>query len=113
MYNSSSDIRKRIASYVHDAYAKAGILVEPEPTEWSVFLKRIDDRQFEALIGGWAGPSNSMRFRFFIPSQMEGTGDDFIQFKDEGLDRRIEKARATVDDDKRTPLWHDVHQHSS
>ena len=30
MYNNSSEIRKRIASYVRDAYAKAGILVEPD-----------------------------------------------------------------------------------
>jgi len=110
MYNSSSEIRRRIASYVRDAYAKAGILVEPEPAEWSVFLKRIDDRQFQALIGGWAGTLEFDAYQIFHSSQMEGTGDDFIQFKDEALDRAIEKARSTVDDDKRAILWHEVHR---
>jgi peptide/nickel transport system substrate-binding protein len=110
MYNSSSEIRRRIASYVRDAFAKAGILVEPEPTEWSVFLKRIDDRQFQALIGGWAGTLEFDAYQIFHSSQMEGTGDDFVQFKDPALDRAIEKARSTVDDDKRALLWHVVHR---
>ena len=110
MYNTSSEIRKRIASYLHDAYAKAGILAEPDPTEWSVFLKRIDDRQFQALIGGWAGTIEFDAYQIFHSSQMEGTGDDFVQYKDEALDRAIEKARSTVDGDKRALLWHDVHR---
>jgi peptide/nickel transport system substrate-binding protein len=110
MFNNSSEIRRRIASYVRDAYAKAGILVDPEPTEWSVFIKRMDDRQFDAMIGGWAGTIEFDAYQIFHSSQMDGIGDDFVQFKDVNLDHAIEKARATVDDDKRALLWHDVHR---
>jgi peptide/nickel transport system substrate-binding protein len=110
MFNQTSAIRTRVASYIHDAYAKAGILVTPEPTEWSVYLKRIDDRQFDAIIGGWAGAIEFDPYQIFHSSQIEGTGDNFIQFKDDTLDAAIIKARATVDDDKRAVLWHDVHR---
>ena len=47
MFNVSNEVRKRIASYLVDAYAQAGILAEPEPVEWSVMLKRLDDRQYD------------------------------------------------------------------
>ena len=55
MFNVSNEVRKRIASYLVDAYAQAGILAEPEPVEWSVMLKRLDDRQYDVYLGGWSG----------------------------------------------------------
>lgn len=110
MYATTSEVAKRVVSFIRDSYAKAGILVEPDPTEWSVLIKRLDDRQFDAVLLGWSGTIEFDAYQIFDSSQMAGTGDDFIQYKDERVDKAIEAARATVDDTKRMPLWHEVHR---
>ena len=106
MFNSSNEIRKHIASFLRDSYAKAGILVTPEPVEWSVMLKRLDEQQFDVYLGGWSGTIEFDAYQIFSTSQIDGTGDNFIQFSDPALDKVIEQARATVDESKRMPLWH-------
>jgi peptide/nickel transport system substrate-binding protein len=110
MYNSSNEIRSRIASYLHDAYAQAGILAEPEPIEWSVMLKRLDNRQFDVYLGGWSGDIEFDAYQIFDSSQIVGTGDNFIQYSDPEADKLIRKARAIVDDAQRMPVWHEVDQ---
>jgi peptide/nickel transport system substrate-binding protein len=110
MYNSSNDARQRIASFLHDAYARAGILVTPEPVEWSVLLKRIDERQYQVYLGGWSGSLEFDAYGIFHSSQIADTGDNFIQYSDPACDKLIEQARATVDESKRMPLWHQVNQ---
>ena len=110
LFNSNSEPRRRIASFLHDAYAKAGIDAEPEAAEWSVFLKRLDDRQYQAVLGAWGGTIESDPYEEFHSSQMAGTGENFIQFSNAELDRAIEKGRATVVAEKRWPLWHEVHR---
>lgn len=110
MYNTSNETRRRIASLIRDSYAKAGILVELEPTEFSVCIKRMNDRQYEAYLGGWGGVIESDANQIFHSSQIAGTGDNFTQFSDERVDRAIELARSEVVDAKRWPLWHEVHR---
>jgi peptide/nickel transport system substrate-binding protein len=110
MYNSSNDARQRIASFLHDAYARAGILATPEPVEWSVMLKRLDERQYDVYLGGWSGTLEFDAYGIFHSSQAAGTGDNFIQYSDPAVDQVIEQARSTVDESKRMPIWHKVNQ---
>jgi peptide/nickel transport system substrate-binding protein len=110
MFNTSNETRRRIASLIRDSYARAGILVNLDPAEFSVCIKRMDDRQFEAYLGGWGGVIESDPYQIFHSSQIAGTGDNFCQFRDEAVDKAIEAARAEVVDEKRWPLWHDVHR---
>jgi peptide/nickel transport system substrate-binding protein len=46
----------------------------------------------------------------FHSSQIADQGDDFMNYKNEELDRVIDKARTTIDREKRMPLWHRAHQ---
>jgi peptide/nickel transport system substrate-binding protein len=110
MYNTNSEPRRRIASFLHDAYAKVGIDAEPKNEEWSVFQQRLDDRNYQVVIGAWGGSLESDPYDELNTKQMAGTGANFIQFSDPKLDAAIEVARSTVDDSKRMPLWHQVHQ---
>ena len=55
MYPSTSDTSKRVATFVVDAMAQAGIVVRPAPTEWTVLLQRQKERDLDALFAGWGG----------------------------------------------------------
>jgi peptide/nickel transport system substrate-binding protein len=87
-----------------------GIDAEPESAEWSVFQQRLDDRQYQVVIGAWGGALEGDPYEELHSSQIAKTGENFIQFSDPKIDAGIEKARSTVDQAKRIPLWHELHQ---
>jgi peptide/nickel transport system substrate-binding protein len=110
LFNSNSEPRRRIASFLHDAYAKVGIDAEPKSEEWSVFQEKMENRDFQVLIGAWGGALEGDPYEELDTSQIEKTGENFIQYSNPKLDAAIAEARSTVDDAKRMPLWHKVQQ---
>ena len=109
LYTPVSDIGRRLVPIVQDALAKAGILVIPDPQEWTVMFNHINERQFDVVAMGFSGQAPSEDpYQIFHSSQMAGAGDDFVQFKDQEVDDAIVQARETLDHDKRTELWHKV-----
>ena len=107
-YATASSIAKRMAPMIHDSFAQAGIDVQLDPLEWSVLLKRLDDRQIEAVTMGWGGTVHDDPYQIFHSSQIAGTGDNFVQYSSKELDAALESARSVVDEEKDMPLWHKV-----
>lgn len=110
MFNSNSEPRRRIASFLHDAYAKVGIDATPEQQEWTVFQKRCDDRQFDVAIAAFGGALESDPYEELDSSQIAKTGENFQQYSNPKMDAAISDARSMVDDQKRVPLWHKLHR---
>jgi peptide/nickel transport system substrate-binding protein len=109
-YNAGSDVRGRMVLLMKDTFAKAGVLAEPEPLEWSVLLQRLQKtRDFDAAVLGWGGVIEGDPYQIFHSSQIEGTGDDFVHYANPELDKVIEQARKTTDEQKRMEMWHKVH----
>jgi peptide/nickel transport system substrate-binding protein len=104
-YPTSSDIRKRATTLIHDTFANAGIEVQIDGQEWSVFEQRQTNRQFDALMASWGGVIDDDLYQIFDSAFIEGAGDDWIQYQNKELDKTIEAARSTLDHDKRTALW--------
>ena len=102
-FQDNEDTR-RIVLFLKDLYARAGVVMIPKPTEWSVMLDMIDQRTFDAITIGWTSGVETDIYQFFHGSQIED-GDNFISYRNETLDDLIDRARATVDEDARMPLW--------
>ena len=96
---------KRIVLFLKDLYARAGIVLVPKPTEWSVMLDLINRRDFEAITLGWTSGVETDIYQIFHSKQIEGGGDNFVHYKNSALDQLIDQARGTVDEAKRMPLW--------
>ena len=105
MYSPSSDDTKRLVLLLKDMYAKAGVQMLPDPTEWSVMLERLDDKGFEAIILGWSSGLETDVYQMFHSDQIKDNGNNFISYHSEELDKTIEAARVVVDEDKRMPIW--------
>ncbi|MFO8156381.1 MAG: peptide-binding protein [Pseudomonadota bacterium] len=101
---------RRIVQQLRDQYARAGILMKPKPTEWSVMLESLDRRDFDAITLGWTSGIEVDIYQMFHSSQIE-SGDNFIGYRNEALDEVIDAARATVDEDERMQLWHEAERH--
>jgi len=109
-YSSKSPLTERIALYLKDSYAKAGIVMQPDPVDWPILMKRLNERNYDAITLAWSTSVESDIFQMFHSSQLADQGDDFMNYRNEELDKVIEKARTSLDRDKRMPLWHRAHQ---
>lgn len=101
---------ERQALFLKDSLAKAGIALEADPLEWSVFQQRLEQKDFDAITLGWTSGIETDIFQMFHSSQMVEGGDNFMSYKNKELDRTIEQARATLDEAKRMELWRRCHQ---
>jgi len=104
-FQGSEDTR-RIALFLRDLYARAGIVAKPQPTEWSVMLERMQRKDLDAIMLGWTSGIETDLYQMFHSSQTGDNGDNFISYRNPELDRLIEQARAEVAEDKRMALWH-------
>ena len=109
IHPSGNDNYQQMAFYLKDNYARAGVVLEPDPTEWNTMIQKMDSRDFDAITLGWGGSIESDPYQIFHSAQIEG-GDNYISYRNEQLDELIEAARVTVDDAARTELWHEVHR---
>jgi peptide/nickel transport system substrate-binding protein len=105
VYFQGNEDTGRMVLFLKDMLARAGILLQPKPTEWSVMIDLLKKRDFEAITLGWTSGLETDLYQMFHSSQIEGGGNNFIDYRNSELDRLIEQARATVDEAKRMPLW--------
>ena len=91
--------------YLKDLYARAGIRMLPKPTEWPVMLDLLKRRDYDAITLGWSSGVETDIYQMLHSEQRFDNGDNFINYNNPKLDRLIEQARGTVDEDKRMPLW--------
>lgn len=109
-YSTGKLVYEQIAKLLKDEAAKVGIEVIPDPYEWSVFVERLNSRQFDAATIGWGGTIETDPYQIFHSSQIEGRGNNFVSFRNSEADEIIEKARRMLDEDKRYELYHRLHR---
>lgn len=110
VYFQGKEDTQRLVLLLKDLYAQAGILLKPKPSEWSVMLDDLKNRDFDAITLGWTGSIESDLYQIFHSSQIADGGNNSISYKNDELDKVIELARANVDEDARMDLWHQAEQ---
>ncbi len=104
IYFGNRETTKRLVLLLKDMYARAGIKLIPVPSEWPVMLEKLDKKDFEAITLGWAGSIESDMYQIFHSSQIE-EGDNRTAYSNIELDKIIDEARKTIDEQKRMLLW--------
>ncbi len=104
-FPQGNDDYRRMILFMKDLYARAGVVLNPKPTEWSVMLDMIKKRSFEAIAIGWSSGLETDIYQIFHSDQLLEGGDNFTGYKNEELDKLIDNARATVDEKARMKLW--------
>jgi peptide/nickel transport system substrate-binding protein len=111
VYFQGNDDTSRMVLFLRDQLARAGIKLIPKPTEWSVMIDLLKKRDFDAITLGWTSGLETDLYQMFHSSQIEGGGNNFIGYKNPEFDALVEKARSTVDEDTRMPLWMQAERH--
>lgn len=109
-YSTGSINSERLAKILKDSAVKAGIEVIADPVESSIFTEKYNSRDFDSLILGWGGTIESDPYQIWHSSQIQGRGNNFVSFNNKEANAIIEKARRTLDAEKRYPLYHRFHE---
>jgi len=108
-YGNKSPVTERMVLSIKDSMARVGIVLEQEPTDWPIMLKKIDTRDFDAITLGWSGGIETDIFQMFHSSQIED-GDNYMSYRNPELDKNIEIARRTLNEEERMKIWQKCHQ---
>jgi peptide/nickel transport system substrate-binding protein len=109
-YKVTDPVRVRIASFVKDQLARAGIDVQLKPGELSVLVEQLKQRKIQVYLGAWSGVLEQDPHQILTTDAIKGTGDNFVAYSNPALDQLVDKARTLVKDDERMEEWHKAHQ---
>ncbi len=97
--------QEKILPVIKEELARAGIEMRIDIYEWSVFLERINSRNFEACMLAWTTPLEPDPYQVWHSSQaFAEESSNFISFCNPEADRLIEEIRQCTDAAKRTLL---------
>ncbi|MFT5086833.1 MAG: peptide/nickel transport system substrate-binding protein [Candidatus Latescibacterota bacterium] len=107
LINSGNQIRKDIALTLQSELADIGIECQVRELDWSIFLQRVQNKDFAAMILGWGGavifaPDS---YQIWHSSQAEDQGSNAISFINPEADNILETYRREFDMDKRIALY--------
>ncbi|MET0389843.1 MAG: peptide-binding protein [Polyangiales bacterium] len=101
---SSSRDATRIAALIKEDLARQGVEVRLEMVEWSALLQRVNEHTFDAVTMLWSGDARMDPTQIWH-SRSHKAGTNFIGYHNAEVDRLIEEARVTLDDNTRNALF--------
>jgi peptide/nickel transport system substrate-binding protein len=108
MLPAGSEDAARMATLIKESLLRAGIDMRLQRVEWSAFVKRLRDRDFDACALGWSNSSpRSDPTQIWHSSSIAG-GSNYIGYSSLQVDALIEKARGELDDDRRNAMYREL-----
>ncbi|MCQ2379018.1 MAG: peptide-binding protein [Victivallaceae bacterium] len=101
---ANSSIQQRMLPLIRESFAAAGIDMQLQTVEWSVYVQKLEKRDFDACSLGWTTSFDPDLYQIWHSSQASGTGSNHVAYRNEEVDRLIEKMRVTFDEKERVVL---------
>lgn len=110
MSYGSSDEYRTVGNIYKEDLAKIGIKMTPTPMEWSNLLKKVNDREFDAVTLAWvSSPDVTFRQIWHSEEADKPKSSNHVGFKSAEGDRLIEQLEVTFEKRKRMELAHAFH----
>jgi peptide/nickel transport system substrate-binding protein len=107
---ASQEVRD-MARIMSEEFRRAGIQMHVRAYEWSVFVTKLDNRDYDAIMLGWGGGGvEEDPYQIWHSSEIADRGSNHVGFKNAEADRLIEEARMTLDEKRRNDLYHRFHR---
>src|SRR3990167_2325132 len=91
--NNSSEVRRDIATLAQDDLKKIGIEVKVELYEWTVFLKHVNQHDFDAVVLGWSLSNDFDQYSIWHSSQCHPEELNYTGYKNHHVDELLSKLR--------------------
>ncbi len=105
--SAGTQLTRDLARILKEEFRRTGIDVRTTFIEWSVFVVKLDTRDFDAITLAWGGGGvENDPYQIWHSDQIANQGHDFISFRNAEADRLITEARGELDEDRRNALFH-------
>jgi len=98
---------ERIALIYQQELKKLKIEMSIRVLEWTVFIKQMRERKYDAVMLGWGSSLDSDPYQIWHSSQIEHQGSNHVGYRNERIDEILEKARQTLNRKERNKLYHE------
>ena len=100
-----------LANILRDDLLKIGVKMNIETAEWSLFLKRMDEKNFDGYVAAWTVGWEQDLYQIWHSSQADiAKGSNRVGFRNKEADKIIEQLRETFDHDERVKLCRAFHR---
>lgn len=111
IFPGSSVTYRKMLPIIKEDMAKAGVQMDLLGIEWSVLVKRVGEKNFEACALGWTGTLKPDPYQLWHSSQADiPNSSNMISYRSRKADSLIEKIRLSFDGKERTRLYHALHR---
>lgn len=100
---------EKIQRFVQDAFKQAGIKLNLDQLEWSVFLERLNEREYDMVTLSWTGGPEGDPYQIWHSASEPNRGSNHVGFINAEADALIEAGRRELDYEKRMEIWHKFH----
>jgi len=106
---SGNPVNEAMVLLFKQALYRAGIEMELQKIEWSVYAARMREHEFDACMLQWSGDVEDDPYQIWHSSQVDG-GSNYIAYQNPAVDRLIEQIRGTFDAEERHALFRRLNQ---
>jgi peptide/nickel transport system substrate-binding protein len=89
--------------------AEVGVRVVPRVREWAVLLREVQQKQFEAVLGGWQTDFILAPYDLFHSKAIEGKYNN-TSYSNPHVDDLIERGLLARTADEAKPIWHEFQE---
>ena len=102
---------RTIAEIIKESCRKIGVEVLISPTKWALMLQKLNKKEFDAVMSGWALPWRSDPFQVWHGSQADvPDSSNHCAYRNPQVDRLIDELRVTMDRQKQIDIYHQIHR---
>jgi ABC-type transport system substrate-binding protein len=110
VYNGSPEMESA-ANILKEDLLALGVRMRIESAEWSLMQKRMDEKDFDAVTGGWALSYDPDLYQIFHSSQADvPKGSNRVGFRNPEADRLMEQAREVCEPTARLAILRRLHR---
>ncbi len=107
----SSDEYKTVGNIFKEDLAKVGVAMTVRPMDWANLLKKVDDRDFDAVTLAWVSSPQVDFYQIWHSSQADvAKGSNRVGFRNPEADEIIVALQREFDHDERVRLAHAFHK---
>ncbi len=107
---ASHPLQSKILPIIKEDMAKAGIIMNIQKIEWSVYIQKLEKKDFEVCILGWGLSIESDPFQLWHSSHADdNASSNHVYFKNKEADALIDELQVTFDKKRQIEIYHAFH----
>ncbi len=100
-----------IAKIIQENCRKIGVVVQITTTKWALMLDKLNNKEFDAAMLGWATSWRADPYQLWHGSLADQPfSSNFVGYRNPRVDKLIDQLRVTIDEQKQIPLYHEIHR---